>query len=55
MTGHNWTSREEHFIHAPAEYGAIHFHDDDLEDAGWKWISSCWFRTRCAPTFTRRR
>jgi len=30
MTGHNWTSREEHFIHAPAEYGAIHFHDDDL-------------------------
>ena len=36
MTGHNWTSREEHFIHAPAEYGAIHFHDDDLEDAGWE-------------------
>ena len=26
----------EHFIHAPAEYGAIHFHDDDLEDADWK-------------------
>lgn len=36
MTGHNWTGRWEHFIHAPAEYGAIHFHDDDLEDAGWK-------------------
>jgi N,N-dimethylformamidase len=36
MTGYNWTGREEHFIHAPAEYGAIHFHDDDLEDAGWK-------------------
>lgn len=35
MTGHNWSGREEHFIHAPAEYGAIHFHDDDLEDAGW--------------------
>lgn len=36
MTGHNWQGREEHFIHAPAEYGAIHFHDDDLEDAGWE-------------------
>jgi N,N-dimethylformamidase len=36
MTGHNWSGREEHFIHAPAEYGAIHFHDDDLEDAGWE-------------------
>jgi len=36
MTGHNWTGRTEHFVHAPAEYGAIHFHDDDLEDAGWE-------------------
>jgi N,N-dimethylformamidase len=36
MTGYNWQGREEHFIHAPAEYGAIHFHDDDLEDAGWE-------------------
>jgi N,N-dimethylformamidase len=36
MTGYNWNGREEHFIHAPAEYGAIHFHDDDLEDAGWE-------------------
>ena len=36
MTGYNWNRREEHFIHAPAEYGAIHFHDDDLEDAGWE-------------------
>jgi N,N-dimethylformamidase len=35
MTGHNWSGREERFIHVPAEYGAIHFHDDDLEDAGW--------------------
>ncbi len=35
MTGHNWSGREERFIHLPAEYGAIHFHDDDLEDAGW--------------------
>jgi N,N-dimethylformamidase len=35
VTGHNWRGREEHFVHAPAEYGAIHFHDDDVEDAGW--------------------
>lgn len=36
MTGHNWTGRYEKFTHAPIEYGAIHFHDDDLEDAGWE-------------------
>jgi len=36
MTGYNWQGREEHFIHAAAQYGAIHFHDDDLEDAGWE-------------------
>ena len=36
MTGYNWSGREEHFIHAPREYGAIHFHDDDLEDAQWE-------------------
>src|SRR5262249_20934836 len=36
MTGYNWSGREEHFIHAPAEYGAIYFHDDDLEDADWE-------------------
>ena len=23
------------WCNAPAEYGAIHFHDDDLYDAGW--------------------
>lgn len=36
MVGYNWTGREEHFIHCPTEYGAIHFHDDDVEDAGWE-------------------
>lgn len=36
MTGHNFGGSEEHFIHAPTEYGAIHFHDDDLDDAGWE-------------------
>ena len=36
VTGANWSGREPSFVHAPAEYGAIHFHDDDLEDAGWE-------------------
>ena len=35
-TGHNWSGREMNFKHAPNEYGAIHFHDDDLDDAGWE-------------------
>ena len=36
VTGHNWTGDEVDFRAAPAEYGAIHFHDDDLEDAAWE-------------------
>ncbi len=36
MTGHNWTGNETNFNRAPGEYGAIHFHDDDLEDARWE-------------------
>jgi N,N-dimethylformamidase len=35
MTGWNWQGIEENFTHAPHEYGAIHFHDDDLEDCRW--------------------
>ncbi len=35
MTGHNWYDDEMCFVHAPEKYGAIHFHDDDLEDAQW--------------------
>lgn len=35
VTGHNWSGREENFTQAPYEYGALYFHDDDLEDAGW--------------------
>ncbi len=35
MTGANWTGREMCFRHTPQEYGAIHFHDDDLYDCGW--------------------
>ena len=36
VTGHNWSGNAHSFQHAPSEYAAIHFHDDDLEDAGWE-------------------
>lgn len=35
MTGYNWTADEMIYHHAPEEYGAIHFHDDDIDDARW--------------------
>jgi N,N-dimethylformamidase len=34
--GFNWSGNEQSWQHAPAEYGAVHFHDDDLYDAGWE-------------------
>lgn len=36
VTGHNWTGQQVNFNDAPEQYGAIHFHADDLEDAGWE-------------------
>ena len=37
VTGHNWDGdMYTSFSEAPGRYGAIHFHDDDLEDAGWE-------------------
>ena len=36
MTGWNWDCSEECYRHAPEQYGAIHFHDDDLDDCGWE-------------------
>lgn len=35
MTGAGWTGYEMCFRHAPAEYGAIHFHEDDIDDCEW--------------------
>ncbi len=35
MTGYNWTGDEIVYHHKPEEYGAIHFHDDDIDDARW--------------------
>ena len=36
MTGSNWTGNETCWRHAPEQYGAIHFHADDLQDCGWE-------------------
>ena len=36
VTGHNWDGTEMDWRRAPQQYGAIHFHDDDLHDAGWR-------------------
>jgi N,N-dimethylformamidase beta subunit-like protein/concanavalin A-like lectin/glucanase superfamily protein len=41
VTGHRWSGRESDFRLAPSDYDAIHFHADDVEDAGWE------------PAFTR--
>jgi N,N-dimethylformamidase len=35
VTGHAWDGGAFHWRERPAHYGAIHFHADDLEDAGW--------------------
>ncbi len=35
MTGSNWSGQSHDWRQAPLEYGAIHFHHDDLYDAGW--------------------
>lgn len=35
VTGSTWTGREMAWRHAPQEYAAIHFHEDDLDDCCW--------------------
>ncbi len=35
VTGHNWDGSQSDWTRAHGQYGAIHFHDDDLDDAGW--------------------
>lgn len=34
--GFNWSGTEQNWKHARQEYGAVHFHDDDLYDAAWE-------------------
>ena len=36
VTGHNWDSFEMDYKRARQQYGAIYFHDDDIDDAGWE-------------------
>ncbi len=36
MTGSNWSGEEMCWRHAPDQYGAIHFHEDDIYDCGWE-------------------
>ena len=36
LTGYNWSGQNFDWKHAPQEYGAIHFHDDDVDDARWE-------------------
>jgi N,N-dimethylformamidase len=36
VTGHNWDASEMNWSRAPQQYGAVHFHDDDLDDARWE-------------------
>lgn len=36
MTGHAWTGSCLSPEHAPEQYAAVHFHEDDLDDAGWE-------------------
>jgi N,N-dimethylformamidase len=35
VRGAGWTGAEMCWRHAPEHYAAIHFHDDDVYDAGW--------------------
>lgn len=35
VTGYDWSGEELRWTDSAAQYGAIHFHSDDLEDAGW--------------------
>lgn len=36
VTSHSWSGDVVDFRLDPSRYDAIHFHDDDLEDAGWE-------------------
>jgi N,N-dimethylformamidase len=36
VTAHNWDGSAYEWRHAPELYGAVHFHDDDVDDVGWE-------------------
>jgi N,N-dimethylformamidase len=35
VTGSRWTGETQRWTDAPAQWNAIHFHEDDVGDAGW--------------------
>lgn len=35
VSGHNWSAKADSYLQSPGEYGAIHFHQDDLADLEW--------------------
>ncbi len=35
VVGAHWSGAEHNWKHAPKDYAAIHFHDDDLDDCRW--------------------
>jgi len=36
VTGYHWDGSAHDWTRKPEHYGAVHFHDDDLVDAGWE-------------------
>jgi N,N-dimethylformamidase len=36
VTGYNWSADVYDYTQAPEQYGAVHFHDDDLDDCRWE-------------------
>ena len=36
VTSWNWDGSENDWRRRPEQYGAVHFHDDDLNDCGWE-------------------
>jgi N,N-dimethylformamidase len=36
VTAHNWDGSCYEWRHAPDLYGAVHFHEDDVDDLGWE-------------------
>lgn len=51
MTGYNWSGHNFDWTKAADEYGAIHFHDDDLDDARWdvdfEWVLPDSLKSAC--------
>ena len=41
VTAHNWDGRVDSFREDVTQYGAVHLHEDDVDDLGWK-VSCRW-------------